>query len=152
MHWTRVPDLVATRRVFLRGGYAFVPSSLQSSIVFQAFTNQLSLALEKTVSQISRLDEDDRLLPIITHFSQGFLAGVSGEIPGGMEAGYEGGLTKDMIDSVAKKHFPACMRNLHTRFRQDQHLKHWGRLQYTLFLKVRWLYLMFSVAPLFDQI
>lgn len=82
------------------------------------------------------MDEDDRLSPIINHFSQGFLAGVAGEIPGGIDGGYGDELTKEMIDDIARKHFPACMRNLHGRLRQDQHLKHWGRLQYTLFLKV----------------
>lgn len=100
----------------------------------------LQKALEATSRAIPRLDEDDRLLPIITHFSQGFLAGVAGEMPGGIDSGYGNELTKEMIDGIARKHFPACMRNLHTRLRQDQHLRHWGRLQYTLFLKVRAFY------------
>lgn len=41
-----------------------------------------------------------------------------------------------MIDELARKHFPMCMRNLHDNLRKDKHLKHAGRLQYTLFLKV----------------
>lgn len=53
VHWTRVTDLVATRRVYLRGGYAYVPAREQSSIVFQEFSTRLERALE--VSRGDRL-------------------------------------------------------------------------------------------------
>lgn len=46
-------------------------------------------------------------------------------------------ITADMIEDLSRKHFPLCMRNLHDNLRKDKHLKHAGRLQYTLFLKVR---------------
>jgi DNA primase large subunit len=92
---------VSQRRVFIRGGYAYVPSTLKSSIIFQEYAARLTNALEATSRAIPRLDEDDRLLPIIKHFSQGFLAGVAGEIPGGIESGYGGELTKEMIDDIA---------------------------------------------------
>ena len=42
-----------------------------------------------------------------------------------------------MVDDVANRHFPPCMRNLYGRLKRDHHLKHFGRLQLTLFLKVR---------------
>lgn len=38
------------------------------------------------------------------------------------------------IDNLAQ-HFPACMSHLHRSLRRDSHLKHYGRLQYSLFLK-----------------
>jgi hypothetical protein len=41
-----------------------------------------------------------------------------------------------MIDDIAKKHFPPCMRHLYERLKADRHLKHFGRLQLGLFLKV----------------
>jgi len=43
-------------------------------------------------------------------------------------------ITAASIDSLSH-HFPLCMRNLHTTLRKNNHLKHYGRLQYTLFLK-----------------
>jgi len=46
-------------------------------------------------------------------------------------------VTAEMIDDLARKHFPLCMRMLHNNLREDSHLKHQGRLQYGLFLKVR---------------
>lgn len=41
-----MPDLVETRRVFLKNGWAYVPGREQSSIVFQEFEVQLEKALE----------------------------------------------------------------------------------------------------------
>ena len=46
MKWTRVPDLVEKRRVFLKGGWAYVPIREQSSLVFQEFEDRLEKALE----------------------------------------------------------------------------------------------------------
>lgn len=41
-----------------------------------------------------------------------------------------------MIDDLARKHFSPCMVNLYQCLKRDHHLKHWGRLQLGLFLKV----------------
>lgn len=74
-------------------------------------------------------------MPILDNLSKGFQAGVSSEWASKTEG--QEGLTADMIDEMAYKHYPACMRNLHMALRRDKHLKHYGRLQYGLFLKVR---------------
>ena len=73
-------------------------------------------------------------MPILDNLSKGFQAGVSSEWASKTDG--QGGLTADMIDEMAYKHYPACMRNLHMALRRDKHLKHYGRLQYGLFLKV----------------
>jgi DNA primase large subunit len=44
--WYTVPDLIASRRVFVNGGNAYVPQSLQISLVLQAFRTKLERALE----------------------------------------------------------------------------------------------------------
>jgi len=36
---------------------------------------------------------------------------------------------------MARQHFPPCMFSLHSALRNNHHLKHYGRLQYGLFLK-----------------
>ncbi|KAI6036110.1 DNA primase large subunit [Pisolithus microcarpus] len=119
VHWTKVPDLVAKRRVFLRGGFAYVHSREVSSIVYHEFESALQKALEHTAKMLPRMDEDTRLI------------------------------RADMIDDMAKKHFPLCMRNLHECLTRDRHLKHFGRLQYGLFLQGRVLGLSIDEAVLF---
>ena len=44
--WERVPELVESRRVFLRSGKAYVPGREQSSMVVAEFTARLDKALE----------------------------------------------------------------------------------------------------------
>ncbi|KAG6845447.1 hypothetical protein H0H87_009355 [Tephrocybe sp. NHM501043] len=134
--WTRVPDLVEKRRVFLRGGWAYVPGKEQSSIVFEEFEVQLNRALQLTARSLPRLDEDTRIMPILDNLSQGFLAGVPSEWVGAGEITNADGIKAEMVDDLAKKHFPMCMRTIHDNLRRDHHLKHFGRLNYGLFLKV----------------
>lgn len=44
---------------------------------------------------------------------------------------------------MVEKHAPLCMRTLNDALHRDKHLKHSGRLQYGLFLKVDKLKLMY---------
>ncbi|KAI1768022.1 DNA primase, large subunit [Hypoxylon sp. FL1150] len=131
--WERVPDLVESRRVFLKAGKAFVPSKELPSMVIAEFTKRLERALELTARALPRLDEDDRLTPILEHLSKNFVT---------PDASYSSGtstvpgaeITARNVDNLST-HFPLCMQHLHRSLRRDAHLKHFGRLQYTLFLK-----------------
>lgn len=86
-----------------------------------------------TARALPRLDEDDRLAPILDHLSKNLstpdstLADSDTALPGAP-------INSSTIDALVP-HFPLCMRNLHTTLRKNSHLKHFGRLQYTLFLK-----------------
>ncbi|KAL6300913.1 DNA primase large subunit, partial [Sparassis latifolia] len=105
-----------------------------SSIVLQEFQTNLMNALETTAKALPRLDEDTRIVLILKNLSQGFLAGVSSEwSSAASSSGNE--ITADMVDDLARRHFPMCMRNLHDQLQRDRHLKHFWRLQYGLFLK-----------------
>ncbi|PWW80249.1 DNA primase, large subunit [Tuber magnatum] len=131
--WERVCDLVDQKKVLLRGGKAYVPESQQSSLVIAEFTARLEKALELTARALPRLDEDDRLIPILDHLSRGFTAP---EYNTSMIATTLNGasLTAAVVDDLVQ-YFPMCMRQLHTTLRRDKHLLHNGRLQYNLFLK-----------------
>ncbi|KAI0420219.1 eukaryotic and archaeal DNA primase, large subunit-domain-containing protein [Xylaria grammica] len=131
--WERVPDLVESRRVFMKAGKAYVPSREQSSMVVAEFTKRLDRALELTARALPRLDEDDRLTPILNHLSKNFITpdasytSSTSSVPGA-------DISARNIDALSAQ-FPLCMQNLHRTLRRDAHLKHFGRLQYTLFLK-----------------
>jgi DNA primase large subunit len=93
------------------------------------------LTWQKTAKALPTLDEDNRILPILDNLSQGFLAGIPGQWSSNTSEDVEG-ITADMVDDLAKRHWPACMRSMHSQLRRDRHLKHFGRLNYGLFLKV----------------
>lgn len=72
---------------------------------------------------LPQLDEDTRILPILSHVSQGFLTGVPSDysISIGTIDGEE--VRASMIDELSRKHFPLCMRNMHDHLRKERHLK-----------------------------
>ncbi|KAF4983396.1 hypothetical protein FZEAL_1125 [Fusarium zealandicum] len=131
--WERVPELIESRRVFLKAGKAFVPGREQTGMVIGEFTSRLERQLELTARALPRLDEDDRLTPILNHLSKNFITPDSSymsstaAVPGAQ-------ISAANVDSLSQ-HFPACMSHLHRSLRRDAHLKHYGRLQYSLFLK-----------------
>ncbi|KAK5995910.1 putative DNA primase large subunit [Cladobotryum mycophilum] len=131
--WERVPDLIEGRRVFLKAGKAYVPGREQSSMVVAEFTTRLERQLELTARALPKLDEDDRLTPILNHLSKNFITPDSAYMSGST-APIGAQITSANVDSLSQ-HFPACMSNLHRTLRREAHLKHYGRLQYTLFLK-----------------
>jgi len=44
-------------------------------------------------------------------------------------------LTSQNVDEISKQSMPLCMRQMHDGLKRNHKLKHWGRLQYGLFLK-----------------
>ncbi|CAI6084012.1 hypothetical protein V2G26_020131 [Clonostachys chloroleuca] len=131
--WERVPDLVESRRVFVKRGMAYVPGREQSSMITVEFQARLEKQLELTARALPRLDEDDRLTPILNHLSKNFITPDSAYMSG-TSAPDGAQISAANIDNLSQ-HFPACMSHLHRSLRRDAHLKHFGRLQYTLFLK-----------------
>ncbi|MCJ1424775.1 DNA primase large subunit [Sticta canariensis] len=128
-----VSELLESRRVFLKAGKAYVPVREQLSMVLAGFGESLDQGLEITARALPGLDEDDRLTPILNHLSKNFatpdstISDSDTALPGAP-------INVSSIDGLSN-HFPLCMRNLHSTLRKTSHLKHYGRLQYTLFLK-----------------
>ena len=92
--------------------------------------------LQATAKALPRLDEDMRIIPLLNNLSQGFLSGANFDW-GSSTTTTAGELTADMIDEMAHKHFPLCMRYQHEELRRRKHLPHSSRLEYGLFLKVQ---------------
>nr|VDD22171.1 unnamed protein product [Brassica oleracea] len=127
-----VPDLVASRRVLIQKGYAFVAGSQLVSLVVTQFRSHISKALiltnRKWTTTIQER-EKDRLTPIVEALSTSYLG------PDYSQSTEYAEISLKDIDQVAKSSFPLCMRHLFEKVREDHHLKHGGRMQLGLFLK-----------------
>ncbi|WFD30301.1 4-nitrophenylphosphatase [Malassezia sp. CBS 17886] len=136
--WRRVPELVERRRVFVLRGTAWIPMKEQSSLIIAEFHSRLQAQLEVTARALPRLDEDDRLLPVLEHLSMGSMMSAASDYTNAPLLRTDGSsvtLTVDMIAPLVQKHAPMCMRTLQEALRTSHHLRHYGRLQYNLFLK-----------------
>ncbi|KAL6566027.1 hypothetical protein OROHE_005082 [Orobanche hederae] len=128
----QVPDLVASRRVFILKGYAYVAMNQVVSLLVTQYRSHLSKALmltnRKWTSMI-REKEKYRLTPIVEALSASYLG------PDYSQPKDYADISLKDIDQVAKNSFPLCMRHLFEKLREDHHLKHKGRMQLGLFLK-----------------
>ncbi|KAF9915498.1 DNA primase large subunit, partial [Lobosporangium transversale] len=77
---------------------------------------------------LPRMEEDDRLMPVLNNINKQYLgrefttSAIAGEIQ-----------AQD-VDNL-KVHMPLCMEHLHNELRREKHTRHGGRMQYGLFLK-----------------
>lgn len=131
--WEKVPEMVERRQVLLKRGKAYVHVREQYSMVVNEFARSLESGLELAARFLPRMDEDNRLSPILHHLSQSFTA-PEAEYAESSSINDMAQITAGSIDGLTQ-HFPLCMQNLHRELRKNSHLKHFARLQYTLFLK-----------------
>jgi len=126
----QVCDLVSKRSVIVKDGFAYVPSSFQTELIANEFKDRLRTSLETTARALPRMDEDDRLMPVLHSISKQYLSAAQ------YTNTYTDGktLTADEAENLSPL-FPPCMLALHSQLKSNGHLKHQGRMQFGLFLK-----------------
>lgn len=122
-------DLVRTRKVYLKAGYAYIPHQDIVTIVLNDFRTRLSKALALTARSLPAVQSDERLQPLLNHLSHAYV-GQDYSIQKSV-----GKISLEQIDGLVVKSYPLCMRQLHQALRENHHLKHGGRMQYGLYLK-----------------
>lgn len=88
--------MVATRSVYVRKGKAYVPMSDQINLVMVEFKNYLMKALEATSKLLPRMEEDDRLRPILLNVEKQYIGRNYNEI-----GDATGSITAKDVDSVS---------------------------------------------------
>lgn len=125
----QVAELVGRRAVLVINGFAFVPENERSVLVVTAFKDKLMESLIATSKALPRLDEDERILPVLNSLARQYLSKEYNSA-----TLLNGQVRHDDVDGLST-HFPPCMHQLHESLRTNSHLKHFGRLQFGLFLK-----------------
>lgn len=122
-----VLDLVKARKVYLHGGYAYIPHRDFVSVLSAQFRTHLKQSLAIACQHLGEIEQDERLVSLLKGLHQSY-TGVDYN-------NAKVAIPIESIDSLSVKSFPLCMRQLHEQLRLAHHLKHGGRLQYGLFLK-----------------
>ncbi|OMJ27050.1 DNA primase large subunit [Smittium culicis] len=121
-------DLISSRKVFLKNGFAFVPSLELIVLLVDDFKHKLSEQSLICSRALPKLEGDDRLLPVLQNMSAQYSTSEY------QSSGVAGEISSSDVDKLSK-FFPPCMLNLHQALMEKSHLKHSGRMQYGLFLK-----------------
>ncbi|KAF0483922.1 DNA primase large subunit Spp2 [Gigaspora margarita] len=129
VNFEQVPDLVARRAVYIKAGKAYVPISEQVTLVVVEFRKRLSAALDLASRAFPSID-DERILPLLNNINQQYL----GKAYVFNNDTIVDKVTADNVDQMVG-HFPLCMMHMHRKLRELHHLKHYARMQYSLFLK-----------------
>jgi len=132
----KVPNLISNRSVLIRDGYAYIPTTLQLNLLAVEFQENLTRDLIRTFQTLPRLDEDDRLLPLINNLSHNF----SNIQYDSADFGSDPSLVSDInaqsiTQSSINKHYPLCASHLQRNLHVNSHLRYQGRQQLGLFLK-----------------
>ena len=128
--FTQALELVAKRQVIIQRGKVYVPDSKVYPILVAKFRMELSKSLA-LLSHTSLATEETRIGPLLENLHQC----LAEPEPQGLDGSTHGlSLTAAVVPSL-QAHMPLCMRQLQTGMERDRHLRHWGRLQYGLFLK-----------------
>lgn len=126
-----VTDLVRQRKVVLRAGIAYVPQSLQVSMLTKEFHSKLSEQLEKLAKYRLRFQNDPRIEPVLQLANSGF-----------SKHQYQPDSSKltekvdvRMLDSMDKQNYlPLCASMLQHSLKKNRHPLHAERLQHQRFL------------------
>lgn len=132
-----VGDLVGARQVFLKKGFAYIPQFQQLNLLAKEFAQRLDEELSRTFQHLPHLNEDDRLIPILTHLSMGYAISdyqmSSQNFGSSMQDGEIN--YQSVYSGEISSNYPLCTKNLFHGLQQNHHLRHNGRQQLSLFLK-----------------
>jgi DNA primase large subunit len=129
-------DLVASRQCYLDKGVAYIPQAKVLSILVSKFRMQLSrcLAVMGTAGSFKAVEdpENARIFPLLKNLNRCLVNTEPTEEAGALSGAQQ--LNASNVDKYVAN-MPLCMRQLQSGMQQDKKLRHWGRLQYGLFLK-----------------
>lgn len=127
--FTQALELVAKRQVAVEKGKVVVPQSKIHSIIIARFRTALSKSLATASQFFADIAADPRLASLLRNVDRHDVTPEKNVVDDSEQ------ITADQLDALAATSMPLCMRVAHDALRREHKLKHWGRVQYGLFLK-----------------
>lgn len=128
VYFTSVPDLVRSRKCFIKNGYAYVSSTDFVSIVGATQQKLIENGLVAATKLLQGIQNDERISSVLSslhtsYTGKDYTFAKNSDVP------------IESLDTLSTKSFPICMKTVHEDLRAKHHLKHASRMQYGLFLK-----------------
>lgn len=130
-------NLVPTHEYYLNKGNIYIPESALQNLFQLVFEQKMEKTINKIRTKSESLKRDRRIKEIILLFEKAKenimleeAEKLQKEMPNDEKLS-----TMNDIDLVSEECFPLCMSLIERHINQYSHLMHFGRLQYTLFLK-----------------
>jgi len=128
------PGLIASRRVIVKGGNAYVPSGAVKLILAKKFRDRLGAGLDAAFQGLPMALSDPRVGGFLRNLQEYGLQLLVAPKSNSEDPGEKLGL--DNFEEFLARSFPPCMRRVVERQRETKkRLKHAGKLQLRPFLK-----------------
>ena len=127
-------NVVASRAAYLRDGYVFVSGYELIRVLVTQYRGEMSKALSLMALNLSQHEEAAILTDMCANVYHNVVTVADNNKKAAAAEGKREKVTPDMVDSLSKL-FPPCMKATHIILRKKHHLKHYGRIHYSLFLK-----------------
>lgn len=129
--------LVPTHDFYLHKGFIYIPENDLPLLFRLVFESKLEQTINKIKTRSNKLKENLRIRDIINNFDrqkQYLLNQETKNLRKTMPVDQKLRIMED-VDKLSEKAFPLCMLLIERHLNEKSHLTHFGRLQYTLFLK-----------------
>lgn len=128
VYFTSVPDLIRSRKCFIKNGYAYVSSADFVSIVGAEQQILIENGLEAATKLLPDVQNDERVSGILSSLHTSYT---------GKDYTFakNAAIPIESLDTLSQKSYPICMRLIHENIKDKHHAKHDARMQYGLFLK-----------------
>ena len=130
-------NLVPSHEFFLNKGNIYIPEGDLHKLFILVFQQKLEKTISKIRTKTESIKKDRRIREIINLFekeeeriSKEEADKMAKEMPNDEKL-----RTMNDVDTFSERCFPLCMNLIERHINQYSHLTHFGRLQYTLFLK-----------------
>lgn len=130
-------NLVPTHEYFLNKGNIYIPESALHNLFKLVFEQKMEKIMHKIRTKTESIKKDRRIREIFISFEKEKerLNNVEAEKMQKEMPNDEKLRTMNDVDHFSERCFPLCMNLIERHINQYSHLTHFGRLQYTLFLK-----------------
>eukprot|EP00924_Labyrinthula_sp_SR-Ha-C_P015133 augustus_masked-scaffold_9-processed-gene-9.44-mRNA-1 protein AED:0.30 eAED:0.30 QI:0/-1/0/1/-1/1/1/0/324 len=138
VNWTEVPNLVASRKVHIWGGKAFVPRNLVSSLVISRYKSHLMQHLNVASRNFYQNEYQNHqdvisLRSVLKKLQKAYFD--KSESEDILSTSMEKLRLNTITPAMKKGYFPLCMQRCGEKLHSKHHLQYHARVQYRLFLK-----------------
>lgn len=128
-----VLNLVPTMNYYIYKGYVYVNESNKESIIETVLKESLLKKYYNLSKSYDSILEDKRIFNLIHNIEK--TRELNKQIEFTVKKDLSSFFSINDIEDHAETNFPLCMQVIHRHLNRESHLKHEGRLQYSLFLK-----------------
>lgn len=130
-----VLNLVPSMEFHIQKGFVYITRAEASSIISNVFKEECIKRYTNINKSLERINSDNRIANLLKDLEREREENKIRNLKKDTLKNMDGKVSLEDIEYHAQNNYPLCMYVIHRNLTNESHLKHNGRLQYSLFLK-----------------